>query len=396
MNAVRMSHYPPDQHFLDVCDSLGLFVLDELTGWQAKYDTEAGRKLVKELVVCDVNHPSILFWDNGNEGGWNTDLDGDYALYDLQKRLVLHPWEKFNGTDTKHYINYNYLVNSSLYGQEILMPTELMHGLYDGGHAAGLDDFWNMMLRHPYCAGGFLWAFHDEGIVRTDKNGFIDTYKNAAPDGIVGPHREKEASFFAIKEIWSPVHVEQRYLTPTFTGKVAVENRFIYTNLDQCSFEWKLVSLPAPQESTQSAATSGSATPGISTPGSTTTVQQQVISTGKPKPPSLKPGEKGLLELGLPDNWQQADALYLTAYDPNTREIFTWTWAIPSPTQLAAKAPKSTSPSPLQEAEQGNSLVISLDGVTYHFDKTTGYIQKVVKGQATISLSEGPVQAGVS
>jgi beta-galactosidase/beta-glucuronidase len=38
MNAVRMSHYPPDQHFLDVCDSLGMFVLDELTGWQAKYD----------------------------------------------------------------------------------------------------------------------------------------------------------------------------------------------------------------------------------------------------------------------------------------------------------------------------------------------------------------------
>ncbi|MEM6829647.1 MAG: glycoside hydrolase family 2 TIM barrel-domain containing protein, partial [Bacteroidota bacterium] len=30
MNAVRMSHYPPDVHFLDVCDSLGLFVIDEV------------------------------------------------------------------------------------------------------------------------------------------------------------------------------------------------------------------------------------------------------------------------------------------------------------------------------------------------------------------------------
>ena len=34
MNAVRMSHYPPEKHFLEVCDSLGLFVIDELTGWQ--------------------------------------------------------------------------------------------------------------------------------------------------------------------------------------------------------------------------------------------------------------------------------------------------------------------------------------------------------------------------
>jgi beta-galactosidase/beta-glucuronidase len=46
MNAVRMSHYPPDQYFLDVCDSLGLFVLDELAGWQNFYDTPTAKRLV--------------------------------------------------------------------------------------------------------------------------------------------------------------------------------------------------------------------------------------------------------------------------------------------------------------------------------------------------------------
>ncbi len=59
MNAVRMSHYPPDKHFLEVCDSLGLFVLNELTGWQKAYDTEV-EKLVKELVIRDVNHPCVV------------------------------------------------------------------------------------------------------------------------------------------------------------------------------------------------------------------------------------------------------------------------------------------------------------------------------------------------
>lgn len=67
------------------------FVLDELTGWQKAYDTVVGRKLVKELVIRDVNHPSIIIWDNGNEGGWNRALDGDYDLYDPQKRFVMHP-----------------------------------------------------------------------------------------------------------------------------------------------------------------------------------------------------------------------------------------------------------------------------------------------------------------
>ena len=77
------------KHFLDVCDSLGLFVLDELTGWQRPaYDTKTAKRLVKELVIRDVNHPSIVLWDNGNEGGWNPKVDGDFANYDIQKEKL--------------------------------------------------------------------------------------------------------------------------------------------------------------------------------------------------------------------------------------------------------------------------------------------------------------------
>lgn len=47
MNAVR-SHYPPDEHFLDMCDSLGIVYMDELAGWQNGYDSKVGPKLVKE------------------------------------------------------------------------------------------------------------------------------------------------------------------------------------------------------------------------------------------------------------------------------------------------------------------------------------------------------------
>ena len=49
MNAVR-SHYPPDEHFLDMCDSLGLVYMDELAGWQNSYDSKVGAKLVKEMI----------------------------------------------------------------------------------------------------------------------------------------------------------------------------------------------------------------------------------------------------------------------------------------------------------------------------------------------------------
>lgn len=140
MNAVR-SHYPPDTHFLDACDSLGLFVIDELAGWQNAYDENVGKRLQREMIVRDVNHPSIVLWSNGNEGGWNSTLDKHFSDYDPQQRHVIHPWADFNGLDTHHYPAYLTGVARFTNGYNVFMPTEFMHGQYDQGHGAGLEDF---------------------------------------------------------------------------------------------------------------------------------------------------------------------------------------------------------------------------------------------------------------
>lgn len=73
MNAVRMSHYVPDKRFLQLCGSLGLFVLNEVAGWQDGYDTIVGPKVIKETILKDENHPSVVIWNHGNESGWNFD-----------------------------------------------------------------------------------------------------------------------------------------------------------------------------------------------------------------------------------------------------------------------------------------------------------------------------------
>src|SRR5689334_1022840 len=242
MNAVRMSHYPPDDHFLDVCDSLGLFVLDELAGWHGRYDTPTGSKLVKEMVEHDVNHPCIILWDNGNEGGHNLDLDHLFDEYDIQKRVVIHPWQVFDGFDTQHYREYNYGIDNYNAGHNIVMPTEFLHGWFDGGHGAGLNDYWEKMWHDPLSAGGFLWDLADEGVVRHDLHDSIDTDKFHGADGIVGPFHEKEGSYNAIKEIWSPVYFEKREITNDFNGTFTIENRYFYTNISQCKFNWKLKS----------------------------------------------------------------------------------------------------------------------------------------------------------
>ena len=369
MNAVRMSHYPPDKEFLDLCDSLGLFVLDELTGWQKAYDTTIAKKLVKELIVRDVNHPSIVIWDNGNEGGWNRGVDDDFALYDPQKRHVIHPWERFRGTNTKHYPDFKYLQNEVANAKEVFFPTEFMHGLFDGGHGAALEDFWNEMMKHPHAAGGFLWALHDEGTVRGDRHDSIDVAGNSAPDGIVGPHREKEGSYYTIKELWSPVYIETNSLAQNFKGSIPLENRYLYTNLNQCKFEWKLVSFPKAGEKT---------------------IAPKVVQKGIAKSPSVAPGEKGLLSISLPAN-NAADAFYLTAYNAKGDTICTWSWAVNTPAKIIKEALSVKKTAAITTKDDEQSLAVTSDGVTFYFDKQTGFLQKVFNGKKDVSFNGGPV-----
>jgi hypothetical protein len=371
MNAVRMSHYPPDGHFLDVCDSLGLFVMDELAGWHGTYNTPTGTKLMKEMMLNDENHPSIIFWANGNEGGHNRELDHLFSEEDIQKRPLIHPWEVFGGFETTHYREFNYGIGNYDHGHQILMPTEFLHGMWDGGHGAGIEDYWNAMWSNPLSAGGFLWDFADQGVVRTDKNGELDTDGNHGPDGIVGPYHEKEGSFFTIKEVWSPVFVEKREMTAGFDGSFLLENRYAFTNLNQCTFEWKLKKLKAGNDAQ--------------------------FKAGKADAPNIKPFEKGKLQINLPVDWRSFDALYLTANAPDGQELFTWSFPIALPKDDAEKIVVKTAPSKVVVKEDTKVYQVSANGIDLTFDKTTGLLLEAKNSKGIIPFSNGPIlQEGVN
>ena len=237
MNAVRSSHYPPDPEFLDLCDELGLYVDDELCGWQYAVGTKPGEPLVKSFVARDQAHPSIIWWSNGNEGGFNFELDHLYRDYDLQKRPLLHPWDEFEAFHTKHYRNYEQ-TKEFLKGDWIYMPTEFQHGLHDGGHGAGLGELWALMMSSPRTAGGFLWDMRDQGVLLPD--GTYDCLGVNGPDGILGPNGEKGGSVDAVREIWSPIGT--KLLAASAAGAtLEFENRYDFTDLSSCGFRWESV-----------------------------------------------------------------------------------------------------------------------------------------------------------
>ncbi|QKJ28522.1 glycoside hydrolase family 2 [Mucilaginibacter mali] len=370
MNAVRMSHYPPDEHFLDACDSLGLFVLDELTGWHGNYDNEVGAKLVHEMIEKDVNHPAIVVWDNGNEGGFNLNLDHLFGDLDPQRRPLIHPWTIYNGTNTQHYINYDYGTATNFHGHDVTFPTEFLHGLYDGGLGAGLDDFWELMWHTPLSAGGFLWVFADEAVVRTDKNGELDSDGDHGPDGIVGPYHEKEGSYNAIKEIWCPVRLEPREMTPKFDGKLRLENRYFFTNLKQCTFSYKLIKLSDAFHKVAADAKSGA------------------IAS-----PDVAPGQNGYLQMALPAGWQNYDVLYMTAYGPDKRELYTWSWPITGHDAITARMVTKAGSNKPTIKETDSLYKVSANGIELEFKRASGVLASVKNAKGNIPFNNGPVLA---
>ncbi len=277
INAVRF-HYPPDVHFLEMCDSLGIFVLDELAGWQNAYDTEAGMKLLPEFMNRDVNHPSVVIWDSGNEAGWNYALDPYFTEYDPQKRHLIHPWADFNDLDTHHYPEYWTGVARFNNGYKVFMPTETMHGSYDEGSGAGLQDFWTKWSSHPLFAGAFIWDFSVNAVYRTDRNGELDPNGNNAVDGVLGPHREKEGSYWSIREIWAPIQFDELLITPSFDGRFMVSNTYLFTSLDQCRMDYKVLKINSPLRG----------------------VGSSVVATGAVELPPIGPGEKSHAKMTLP------------------------------------------------------------------------------------------------
>ncbi|MEM9930165.1 MAG: glycoside hydrolase family 2 TIM barrel-domain containing protein, partial [Bacteroidota bacterium] len=352
--------------------SAGLYIIDELAGWQDPYGTKVGRQLVKELVERDVNRPSVILWANGNEGGNNYELVPLYGKYDPQGRTVIHPWGVINDTDTKHYKPFDCCAGSLFYGETVFFPTEFLHGLYDGGHGASLADYWEAMYDNPLSAGGFLWNLADEGVARTDRNGELDTYGNFGADGIVGPHREKEGSYYTIREIWSPLQLRTKQLPRQWDGRLRLENRFHRTNLADCRITAYLVKYPGP----------------------TGTGAGERVLVPTAKMPALSPGEVGFLQLEPPANYANYHGLEVDAFDPHGQLLHRWTLPVSRQSQVADSLFQTQPLRGTVEADTaGTMIVLRVADHELELAKQSGRLLVFRKPSHQALLSDGPIIA---
>ncbi len=374
-NCVRASHYPADAYFLDLCDSLGILAMVETTGWYRPLDTKIGTQLVKEMVVRDVNHPSVILWSNGNHMAHNPELDKVFHEWDIQHRRPLKNEAKSNDifanynpnwdiVNTTYYPNYATIQKNLFEQNHIYMPNETLHALYDGGGGANLKTYWDLFEKSKVGGGIMLWALYDEGLMRTDMGYLADNQHNKAADGILGPHGEKEGSYYAIREIWSPVVIENDSINADFIGNLNVHNKFTFTNLSKCEIKWKLLNFANPD----------------GTPNGHRTVISGNVKANVPA------GEKGTLQLSLPSSYINNDALAVEVYDTKGLLVY------------EKRIPVSTSKRPTFRASVGRDFVQDKNDAftfkrgttTLQFDPNSGILLAVSDNGKKTSLQNFP------
>ncbi len=265
INAVRTCHYPNDERWYELCDSIGLYVMDEadleehgLRGQLASDPSWAAAWMdrTQRLVIRDRNHPSVVMWSLGNEAGWGANFamtaawiheydptrfvhyegaqgtggeawghHGDPSSVDVISRFYprvqeeyLNPGVKDNNMERPENARWERFLSIArdTNDHRPVLTSEYAHAM---GNALGnFQEYWDEIYSHPRMLGGFIWEWADEGIftMRNGKRmvayggdfGDAPNLKAFCLKGIVSSDRQTTPKYEEVKAVYSPIQFE--------------------------------------------------------------------------------------------------------------------------------------------------------------------------------------------
>lgn len=276
VNFIRCAHYPPQQYLLELCDSLGIYVANEVPfGFGDKHLSDTTYlPILKERAfhtwVRDCNHPSIILWTIGNEnpltpicvttGEYMHQLDPTrpYAFPQYSRafnKMIDNPPADLPLWDY-HYASPGTLrsIKDKLKGRP-LFQGEFAHAL--GLDFGNLENAYEELYRTPQFMGGAVWMFQDQGIVKHKApsplplGGVIDTLEGGSfnfydtsdilgTDGIVYANRIPQTDYFDMKGVFCPVRLKGNTVTDGGID-IEFENRYDFLNLNTVKIRWTLM-----------------------------------------------------------------------------------------------------------------------------------------------------------
>lgn len=278
INFIRLCHYPPQPRLLQLCDSLGFYLMDEVPyGYGDELLNDVSylpilKQRAKSTIWRDKNHPSVIIWSVGNEnpvteiglkiGRYVKTLDNTRPYCFPQTPSVIRNMMKAM-PDSLDMLDFHYAKPFEL--RELAKTVKLPLVASEYAHALGLDfgvfeESYEVMYENPKLAGGAIWGFMDQGILRksskeavkgeptiyawADKNTIYDTGDIQGTDGILYANRVPQIDYWQLRKVYSPVIALDDKLSYTAEKselKVRLQNRFDFNNLSDVKCKWQLM-----------------------------------------------------------------------------------------------------------------------------------------------------------
>lgn len=276
INWIRTSHYPDDPMFYELCDKYGFYVMDEAN--QESHGFGLGNKIMGDspewkkshveravsLVQRDKNHPCVIFWSLGNEGGKGQNM---VAMADTIKKIDT---SRLIFSDTHREI-------SDLYDDSYLHPADIKklgerindkpvimreYAHVMGNSGGNLQEYWDVIYADPSIAGAAIWEWDEHGLAKpidgsslqlTDhpddgqlKDGEFWAYGGDFGDkpndgnfcirGLVSSDRKPFPQYYEVQKVYQPVVYQMESEKEI---KIKVTNHFDFISLQDFDFEYE-------------------------------------------------------------------------------------------------------------------------------------------------------------
>ncbi len=268
-NAVRTSHYPDSVDWYDLCDELGLYLVDETNlethgyGGQLSCSPEWTNAYVERaarMVLRDKNHPSVVLWSLGNESGAGMN---HAAMYGWIKEYDKTRYVQYESCNPKGNISdiicpmYPKMdwVADVMANSTDLRPFIMCEYAYDKSNSNGnFKEFWDYINKYPRFQGGFIWDFADKALVKRAEDGsgkyvygggfgedVTDPVKDMCMNGVVFPDLSLKPAAYEVRNGQSPVAIEYQVNPYMGGGQWMVVNRYHALDLSHIEIAWELL-----------------------------------------------------------------------------------------------------------------------------------------------------------
>jgi beta-galactosidase len=257
-NAVRTCHYPDADAWYDLCDELGMYVIDEANlethgmGALASRDPQWATAYLERAIrmhLRDRNHACVVAWSLGNEShvGPHHAAMANWLRFNDPSRPV--QYESGNPSPLVTDIMVPMYPQLDWVRRVLADPTEhrplvMCEYAYAKGNSTGnVRKFWDLIWELPRFQGGFVWDWRDKALARNGRWDYgIERWEPSGTErmclnGVVGPDLVEHPGAWELRHVQSPVQLR---IEDAAAGRVQVINRHQFLDLAGYRLRWEL------------------------------------------------------------------------------------------------------------------------------------------------------------